>query len=170
MNAMLGLAHVYDVDDVDTDRIIPGKYTKTLDMRELAGHVLEDLDPTFAVRVRPGDVLVVGNNFGCGSSREQAPAAIKAAGVACVVARSFARIFYRNAINIGLPLIELAEAHDIANGHTVRVELQRGEVTNCATGRTFRAAPMPAVMVDILRAGGLVNYLKQHGDYVIREI
>lgn len=169
MNAILGLAHVYDVDDVDTDRIIPGKYTKTLDMRELAGHVLEDLDPTFAGRVRPGDVLVVGNNFGCGSSREQAPMAIKAAGIACVIARSFARIFYRNAINIGLPAVELSAEHDITDGHQIRIELQRGAVINCTTGRAFHATPLPSVMVDIFHAGGLANYLKQYGDFVIRE-
>ncbi|BCX02920.1 MAG: 3-isopropylmalate dehydratase small subunit [Candidatus Roseilinea sp.] len=169
MTTILGSAHVYDVDSIDTDRIIPGKYTKTLDPRELARHVLEDLDPSFAGRVQPGDVLVVGSNFGCGSSREQAPVALKAAGVACVVARSFARIFYRNAINIGLPLVELAEAHDIANGHRVRIELALGQVTNTATGRVFRAAPMPQVMVDILREGGLVNYLKRYGDYIIAQ-
>lgn len=163
---ILGLAHVYAVDNVDTDRIIPGKYTKTLDLRELARHVLEDLDPTFAGRVRPGDILVAGHNFGCGSSREQAPVAIKAAGLACVIARSFARIFYRNAINIGLPLVELADAHDIASGHSVQVDLTQGQVTNCATGRTFRITPLPSVMVDILHAGGLVPYLKRHGDYV----
>lgn len=165
MTAMCGYTHVYPVDNVDTDRIIPGKYTKTLDADELARHVLEDLDPSFAGRVQPGDIVVAGHNFGCGSSREQAPLALKVAGVACVVARSFARIFYRNAINIGLPVVELAEAHDIADGAQVCIELERGQVINCATGRVYRAAPMPPVMVDILNMGGLVNYLRHKGDY-----
>ena len=158
-----GTAHVYG-DNVDTDRIIPGKYTKTLDMSQLAAHVLEDLDPDFKHRVKPGDILVAGDNFGCGSSREQAPIALQAAGLSVVVARYFARIFYRNAINIGLPLVEVPE-HDIEDGSEVRVDLLGGEVRDLATGRTYRATKMPAVMLEILSAGGLVPYLKEHGDY-----
>lgn len=158
-----GKAHVYG-DNIDTDRIIPGKYTKTLDMSSLAAHVLEDLDPTFRERVQPGDVLVAGNNFGAGSSREQAPIAIKAAGVSVVVARSFARIFYRNAINIGLPVVEIGE-HTIASGDTLRVDLENGQVHNETQGTSYRATRMPQVMIDILDAGGLVPYLKEHGDY-----
>ncbi|MDW8325296.1 MAG: 3-isopropylmalate dehydratase small subunit [Anaerolineales bacterium] len=160
---LTGIAHVYG-DNIDTDRIIPGKYTKTLEPGELARHVLEDLDPGFAARVRPGDLLVAGHNFGCGSSREQAPIALKAAGVACVIARSFARLFYRNAINIGLPVVE-APDHVIENGQRVRVDLAAGTVTNESTGQTFAATRMPEVMARILSEGGLVNYLVKYGDY-----
>jgi 3-isopropylmalate/(R)-2-methylmalate dehydratase small subunit len=160
----MSTAHVYPVDSIDTDRIIPGKYTKTVDVRQLAGHVLEDLDPGFAQRVKPGDVLVVGENFGCGSSREQAPLAIKAAGVSAVVARSFARIFYRNAINIGLLVIE-APTHDIEPGHAIDVEAQSGVVRNLSTGATHQATRLPQIMIDILAAGGLVPYIRRHGDF-----
>lgn len=164
MNTLSGLAHVYHVDNIDTDRIIPGKYTKTLELGDLARHVLEDLDPTFSERVQAGDILVAGHNFGCGSSREQAPLAIKAAGVSCVVARSFARIFYRNAINIGLPVVEAPE-HAIENGQRVRVDLETGAVVNETTGQTFAATKMPEVMARILNEGGLVNYLVKFGRY-----
>ncbi|MEL7436898.1 MAG: 3-isopropylmalate dehydratase, partial [Chloroflexota bacterium] len=143
-----------------------GKYTKTLDMSQLAAHVLEDLDPDFRNRVQRGDILVAGENFGAGSSREQAPIAIKAAGVSVVVARSFARIFFRNAINIGLPVVEVAD-HNIEQGQDVDVDLANGTVTNLATGDTFTATTMPQVMIDILDAGGLVNYLQQHGTYKV---
>ncbi|MEL6404975.1 MAG: 3-isopropylmalate dehydratase small subunit [Chloroflexota bacterium] len=160
-----GKAHVYG-DNIDTDRIIPGKYTKTLDVSQLAAHVLEDLDPDFRNRVQRGDILVAGENFGAGSSREQAPIAIKAAGVSVVVARSFARIFFRNAINIGLPVVEVAD-HNIEQGQDVDVDLANGTVTNLATGDTFTATTMPQVMIDILDAGGLVNYLQQHGTYKV---
>lgn len=164
MNTLSGLAHVYHVDNIDTDRIIPGKYTKTLELGDLARHVLEDLDPTFSERVQAGDILVAGHNFGCGSSREQAPLAIKAAGVSCVVARSFARIFYRNAINIGLPVVEAPE-HAIETGQRVRVDLETGAVVNETTGQTFAATKMPEVMARILNEGGLVNYLVKFGSY-----
>jgi 3-isopropylmalate/(R)-2-methylmalate dehydratase small subunit len=163
MSIFTGLAHVYG-DNIDTDRIIPGKYTKTLDVSDLARHALEDLDPTFAARVQPGDVLVAGSNFGCGSSREQAPIALKAAGVACVIAHSFARIFYRNAINIGLPVVEAPE-HAIETGQRVSVDLERGLVLNETTGQSFNATRLPDVMARILNEGGLVNYLKKHGNY-----
>ncbi len=162
MPTLNGLAHVYPVDNLDTDRIIPGKYTKTLELSDLARHVLEDLDPTFSARVRAGDMLVAGNNFGCGSSREQAPLALKAAGVSVVIAKSFARIFYRNAINVGLPVIE-APDHALVNGATVSVDLETGFITS--NGHTYRATKMPRVMMEILQAGGLVNYLVKQGNY-----
>lgn len=163
MSILRGTAHVYG-DNIDTDRIIPGKYTKTLDLSNLAAHVLEDLDPEFSQRVKPGDILVAGDNFGAGSSREQAPIAIKAAGVSVVVARYFARIFYRNAINIGLPVVEVPD-HDIGSGHTVSVDLERGVITDENTGQSYRATRMPQVMIDILNEGGLVAYLVKHGNY-----
>ncbi len=162
---MTTTAHVYPVDNIDTDRIIPGKYTKTLDMSALASHVLEDLDPDFAKKVQQGDILVAGNNFGCGSSREQAPIAIKAAGVSVVVAKTFARIFYRNAINIGLPVIEV-EHHNIQSGDSISVDLENGIVKNHTRNETYQATKMPQQMIEILNAGGLVNYLVKHGDYV----
>lgn len=163
-NTPRGLAHVYG-DNIDTDRIIPGKYTKTLDVANLAQHVLEDLDPQFSSRVQEGDILVAGDNFGCGSSREQAPVALKAAGVSVVVAASFARIFYRNAINIGLPVVEIGP-HEITDGHELQVDLAGGVVHDLNAGRRYQAAEMPEVMIAILQAGGLVNYLREHGDYV----
>jgi len=153
-----GRAHVYG-DNIDTDRIIPGKYTKTLDVQSLAEHVLEDLDPAFRTRLQQGDVLVAGNNFGCGSSREQAPVALQAAGVAAVIARYFARIFFRNAINIGLPVLEIPD-HDIAQGDELEVDLVSGTVRNCTSGKVYQANPLPEVMLRILQSGGLVNYLR----------
>ncbi len=158
-----GTVHVYG-DNIDTDRIIPGKYTKTLDSSQLAAHVLEDLDPDFRQRVQVGDILVAGDNFGTGSSREQAPIAIKAVGVSVVVAQSFARIFFRNAINIGLPVVEVPN-HTIQSGHQIAVDLANGTVNNLTTGEQYTATQMPQVMIDILNQGGLVNYLKQNGTY-----
>lgn len=160
-----GIAHVYG-DDIDTDRIIPGKYTKTLDLRSLAAHVLEDLDPAFSQKIKPGDILVAGTNFGTGSSREQAALAIKAAGVSVVVAKSFARIFYRNAINIGLPIAEI-KPHTISNKNLLTVDLNNGVVIDETAGVSYQTIPIPQVMIDILNLGGLVNYIKKHGDYVI---
>ena len=157
-------AHVYG-DDVDTDRIIPGKYTKTLDLSQLAAHVLEDLDPEFRERVQPGDVIVAGENFGCGSSREQAPLAIQATGVSVVIAKSFARIFYRNAINVGLPILEIPD-HEIEAGARLAVRLGEGTVRDETSGRTYQAQPLPPVMLAILDAGGLVPYLREHGDFL----
>ncbi|MGQ9780278.1 MAG: 3-isopropylmalate dehydratase small subunit [Bacillota bacterium] len=148
-------------DDIDTDKIIPARYLNTSDPAELARHCLEDEDPTFAGRVRPGDIIVAGENFGCGSSREHAPLAIKAAGVACVIAKSFARIFYRNAINIGLPILECPEIDGVETGHELAVELERGEITDLTTGRTYRAAPFPPFMQELIAAGGLVNYVRR---------
>ncbi|MEI2610589.1 MAG: CoA transferase [Candidatus Promineifilaceae bacterium] len=141
---LTGTAHVYPIDNIDTDRIIPGKYTKTLDLTHLAGHVLEDLDPTFSQRVQPGDILVAGRNFGCGSSREQAPLALKAAGVSAVIAHSFARIFFRNAINIGLLVIELPD-HALKNGAQVTIDSVNGLVES--EGVTYQATKMPQVML-----------------------
>lgn len=160
-----GRAHLYG-DNIDTDAIIAGKYTKTLNLRSLADHVLEDLDPDFRNRVRPGDILVAGSNFGCGSSREQAPLALKTAGVAAVIAKYFARIFFRNAINIGLPVLEVAD-YQIAAGDTLALDLTAGRVRNLTQKVDFKTAGLPAVMIDILRSGGLVNYLKKNGAYAI---
>jgi 3-isopropylmalate/(R)-2-methylmalate dehydratase small subunit len=163
MSIYTGTAHVFG-NNVDTDRIIPGKYTKTLNVDNLAEHVLEDLDPGFRSRVRSGDILVAGKNFGAGSSREQAPLALQAAGVTVVVANFFARIFYRNAINIGLPVVEIGP-HEILTGHEVEVNLNNGWVTDLTSDQRYRATQMPEVMVRILQAGGLVNYLREHQDY-----
>ncbi len=160
-----GHAHLYG-DHIDTDAIIPGKYTKTLDLRSLAEHVLEDLDPDFRSRLQPGDILVGGLNLGCGSSREQAPLALKTAGVAAVVAKSFARIFFRNAINIGLPVIEVAN-FQISTGDVLEIDLQQGFVRNVTLNMNFQSTALPGVMIDILGAGGLVNYLKKNGSYRI---
>ncbi|MDZ7897561.1 MAG: 3-isopropylmalate dehydratase small subunit [Arcicella sp.] len=151
-------------DNIDTDRIIAGKYTKTLDMNTLAEHVLEDLDSTFKTKVKQGDYLIAGENFGCGSSREQAPIALKSAGISVVIARSFARIFFRNAINIGLPALEIKN-HDIETGDEIKVDLTKGEVINLTKLKSYLSAPMPKVMIDILEEGGLANYLKKYGDY-----
>lgn len=160
-----GKAHVYG-DNIDTDAIIPGKYTKTLDKLTFAAHVLEDLDPNFKHIVQPGDILVAGDNFGCGSSREQAPLALKTAGVAAVVANYFARIFYRNAINIGLPVLEL-KAHDIRTGDELEIRLREGIVKNIPSNKSYKSVPLPPVMLDILSYGGLTPYFAKFGDYRI---
>lgn len=162
---LTGKAHVYG-DNIDTDRIIPGKYTKTLEMQQLANHVLEDLDPDFHKNVQQGDILVAGDNFGCGSSREQAPLALKTAGVSVVVARYFARIFFRNAINIGLPLIELKD-YEIRNGDILEVDVKSGTVYNVSINKKFQGSEMPTVMVNILNEQGLENYLKKHKSYSV---
>ena len=163
MNRIIsGRAHAYPIDNIDTDRIIPGKYTKTLDTSSLAQHVLEDLDPGFSKKVGIGDMLAAGSNFGCGSSREQAPLALKAAGISVVIAKSFARIFFRNAINIGLLVIE-APQHAIQNGATVSIDLENGTVES--EGQSWQATKMPQVMMDILNEGGLVNFLNKNGGY-----
>ncbi len=162
-HTLVGAAHVYG-DHIDTDRIIPGKYTKTLDLSSLADHVLEDLDPGFRGRMSPGDVLVGGDNFGCGSSREQAPLALKTAGVSVVIARYFARIFYRNAINIGLPVVE-APTLQADTGDILEVDLEKGTVTNLNHNTVYPCTPMPPVMLSILSAGGLVPFIQTHGGY-----
>jgi 3-isopropylmalate/(R)-2-methylmalate dehydratase small subunit len=149
-------------DNVDTDVIIPARYLNVHTAEELAKHCMEDLDPGFAGAVQPGDVIVAGENFGSGSSREHAPLAIKGAGVSCVVARSFARIFYRNAINVGLPILESPEAaEDAESGHQLAIELESGRIQNLTTGAVYRAEPYPPFMMDIINAGGLVNYTQQ---------
>ncbi len=153
-------AHKYG-DNVDTDVIIPARHLNTSDPAELAAHCMEDIDAAFAGRVRPGDILVAGRNFGCGSSREHAPLAIKASGVACVIAESFARIFYRNALNIGLPILECpAAARAISADDEVSVNFETGEIADETTGRTFMAEPFPPFMLDLIAAGGLAAYLK----------
>jgi 3-isopropylmalate/(R)-2-methylmalate dehydratase small subunit len=150
-------------DNIDTDVIIPFKYkAKTIDPQELAQHVMEGIDPSFSKKVRPGDIIVAGRNFGCGSSREQAPLAIKAAGIAAVVAESFARIFFRNAINIGLPVIEVKGVSEKTDdGDVFEIDLHQGTVKNLSKGLTFKAAPMPDMLMEILKEGGLVNYIKK---------
>jgi 3-isopropylmalate dehydratase small subunit len=158
-------AHVYG-HNIDTDRIIPGKYTKTLDLTSLAAHVMEDLDPDFHQKFSVGDIIVAGDNFGCGSSREQAPIALKTAGVAVVIANYFARIFFRNAINIGLPVLEIPN-HTIQNGDQLNIDLSHGIVTNITQNITYNATKLPKVMLDIMQEGGLVNYLKKHKDYIL---
>jgi 3-isopropylmalate/(R)-2-methylmalate dehydratase small subunit len=150
----------YD-DNVDTDVIIPARYLNTIDPQELAAHCMEDLDASFVKRVKSGDLIVAGRNFGCGSSREHAPLAIKTAGIACVIAQNFARIFYRNAINIGLPILECPEAYDgIAAGDTVTVDFDTGRIVNVTQNKTFQAAPFPPFMKDLIARGGLVEYVK----------
>ncbi len=153
-----GKAHVYG-DNVDTDVIIPARYLNTPDAQELAQHCLEDLDATFASRVARGDILVAGRNFGCGSSREHAPLAIKTCGVSCVIAATFARIFYRNALNIGLPIVECPDAAAaIRAGDAVAVDFDTGVITDETTGRTFRSEPFPPFMQELIAAGGLAAY------------
>ncbi len=152
-------------DHVDTDRIIPGKYTKTLDLKTLAAHVMDDLDPDFAASVRPGDIVVAGENFGCGSSREQAPVALRQAGVQLVIARYFARIFFRNAINIGLPVLEIPD-HNIQKNDLLFVDLPQNVVINLSQNIQYQVNPLPPVMLDILNKGGMVNYLKINGKYI----
>ena len=153
-------AHKYG-NDVDTDVIIPARHLNTSVPEELAAHCMEDIDPAFAARVQCGDILVAGRNFGCGSSREHAPIAIKASGISCVIAETFARIFYRNALNIGLPILECpAAANAISAGDEVSVNLETGEITDITTGRTFHAEPFPPFMMKLIAAGGLAAYLK----------
>ncbi len=149
-------------DNVDTDVIIPARYLNTSDPAELARHCMEDLDKTFVSRVNKGDILVAGKNFGCGSSREHAPIAIKASGISCVIAETFARIFFRNAINIGLPILECPEAaRDISEGDEVSVDFTTGVITNITKGKQYTAAPFPEFMQEIIAAGGLVGYIRK---------
>ena len=146
-------------DNVDTDVIIPARYLNTSDPAELARHCMEDADPSFAGAVGKGDIIVGGANFGCGSSREHAPIAIKAAGVSCVVAEFFARIFYRNAFNMGLPIIECAEAaREAVPGDVLAVNPEAGTIVNETQGRTYKATPIPAFMMELVQAGGLMEY------------
>ncbi len=156
-----GKAHKYG-DHIDTDVIIPARYLNMTDPDELAGHCMEDIDSDFVSKVERGDVMVAGKNFGCGSSREHAPIAIKAAGIAAVIAESFARIFYRNAFNIGLPLIDSAEAvAGISDGDEVKVSLEEGVVRNLTTGEEYRFAPITGIAAELLEVGGLRERVRQ---------
>jgi len=149
-------------DNIDTDVIIPARYLNTFDPKELASHCMADIDESFSQNVREGDIMVGGQNFGCGSSREHAPIAIKASGVPVVIAGSFARIFYRNGINVGLPLLEIgADADKIHAGDKLRVDLSTGKIEDLTTGDTFQAPPLPGFIQDIAKAGGLINYVKE---------
>lgn len=156
-----GTVHKYG-RDVDTDVIIPARYLNTTEPRALAAHCMEDIDKEFVNRVQPGDIIVAEENFGCGSSREQAPVAIKAAGISCIIAVSFARIFYRNAINIGLPILVCPEAARAAkSGNILRVDLDKGEVVNLTQQKIYQADKFPEFMQRIISAGGLMNYVKE---------
>lgn len=147
-------------DNIDTDVIIPARWLNTTDPNELASHCLEDILPEFSRQVRAGDIIVAGRNFGCGSSREHAPIAIKASGVACVVAVSFARIFYRNSLNIGLPILECPGGTGRAEtGHHLRVNVESGRVENLTTGEVYQANPFPPFMQELIKAGGLLPYV-----------
>lgn len=148
-------------DNVDTDVIIPARYLNTIDKKELASHCMEDLDTTFVSRVKEGDIMVAGFNFGCGSSREHAPIAIKESGIAMVIAKSFARIFYRNSINIGLPIVECPEAVDaIEEGNTLKIDMDAGVIENLTTGQVYKTAPFPTFIQTIIENGGLIASIK----------
>jgi len=150
--------------NVDTDAIIPARYLNLSTPEELARHCMEDVDPEFVQKVQPGDIIVATTNFGCGSSREHAPLAIKGAGGSCVIAKTFARIFYRNAINTGLPILECpAAVEGSETGQTLEVELETGRIHNLDTGQTFQAEPYPEFMMGIIRAGGLIEYTRVGG-------
>lgn len=149
-------------DDVDTDVIIPARYLNTTDQAVLGAHCMEGLDPEFPKKVKEGGIVVAGRNFGCGSSREHAPVALKAAGVSCVVAKSFARIFYRNAFNVGLPAIECPEAAEEAEeGEVLEVDLERGVILNRSKGREYRFKPLPPFMLQLIQKGGLIPYVRE---------
>ena len=155
-----GKVHKYG-DNVDTDVIIPARYLNTPDMQELAQHCMEDIDVDFAQNVQKGDIMVAKSNFGCGSSREHAPAAIKASGISCVIAKTFARIFYRNAINIGLPIIECEEAAEkIDNGDEVEIDFDSGVITNKTKNETYQGQSFPEFLINIINSNGLLNSLK----------
>lgn len=148
-------------DNVDTDVIIPARHLNTQDHKELASHCMEDIDADFVNKVKEGDIMVAGDNFGCGSSREHAPIAIKASGISCVIANTFARIFYRNAINIGLPILECAEASKkIETGDEVSIDFETGVITNITKNETYKALPFPEFIKDIMAKGGLLNSIK----------
>ena len=154
-----GIVHKYG-DNVDTDVIIPARYLNTADHKELAAHCMEDIDADFVKKVKAGDIIVGGDNFGCGSSREHAPIAIKASGIDCVIARTFARIFYSNSINIGLPILECPEASEkISDGDKVSVDFDTGIITNETKGEKYQALPFPDFIKDIMAKGGLMNSL-----------
>ncbi len=158
---LTGKVHKYGAN-VDTDAIIPARYLNVSDPDELARHSMEGIDAQFIDKVQPGDFIVAETNFGCGSSREHAPVAIKASGISCVVARSFARIFFRNAVNIGLPILECEEAVEVTQaGDALEIELETGEIKNITRGRTFHAKPYPEFMLELIAAGGLVEHTRK---------
>ena len=160
---LTGTVHRFG-NDVDTDAIIPARYLNTSDPEHLGRHCMEDADPSFASRVSKGDVIVAGKNFGCGSSREHAPIAIKACGVSCVIASSFARIFFRNSFNMGLPIFESDEASaEIREGDTVEVDASTGLIRDLTTGREYRARPIPAFMQELIEDGGLMEHNRKRG-------
>ena len=154
-----GIVHKYG-DNVDTDVIIPARYLNTASHKELAAHCMEDIDADFVKNVKEGDIIVAEKNFGCGSSREHAPIAIKASGISCVIASTFARIFYRNSINIGLPILECDEAaHEIKNSDEIDIDFDTGVITNVTTGKTYQAEPFPEFIQNIIKDGGLINHV-----------
>lgn len=147
--------------DIDTDLIIAARYLNTSVPEELAKHVMEDADPEFVNKMQVGDIIVAGDNFGCGSSREHAPIALKAAGVAAVIAPTFARIFYRNAFNMGLPIFELPESAEITEGQSIKIDMDAGTITNLTTDKTYKFTPIPPFMQELISAGGLMNFAKK---------
>lgn len=150
--------------DIDTDKIIPARYLNTSDPRELAKHCMEDEDPSFSSKVQPGDIIIADKNFGCGSSREHAPIAIKAAGVSCVIAKSFARIFYRNSFNMGLSILESDEVFAATDkGDVLEVDMDSGTIVNVTKGKSFNARPVPPFMQELIKAGGLMESIKKRG-------
>lgn len=155
--------HVFKYpDNVDTDVIIPARYLNTADAQELAKHCMEDIDPSYVTKAQPGDIMVAGWNFGCGSSREHAPLVIKTCGTGCVIAKSFARIFYRNAINIGMPILECeAAAEEIQAGDEVAIDFDTGVISDLTTGKTYQAEPFPEFIQKIIKSGGLLASLKE---------
>jgi 3-isopropylmalate/(R)-2-methylmalate dehydratase small subunit len=155
-----GRVHKY-ADDVNTDEIIPARYLNTTDPKELAAHCMEDIDPGFAEKARPSDIIAAGKNFGCGSSREHAPLSIKASGISCVIAKSFARIFFRNSINIGLPILECPEAAKrLKAADEVEVDLESGVIKNLTSGEVYQSQKFPSFMQELVKKGGLINWVK----------
>jgi len=148
-------------DNIDTDLIIAARYLNTSEPSELAKYVMEDADPEFVAKMSIGDIIVAGENFGCGSSREHAPIALKSAGISAVIAPTFARIFYRNAFNMGLPIFELEESAEIDEGDTVKIDMDRGEVINISQAKTYKFTPIPPFMQELVDAGGLIEFAKK---------
>ncbi|KIM05676.1 MAG: 3-isopropylmalate dehydratase [Sulfurovum sp. PC08-66] len=147
-------------DNIDTDLIIAARYLNTSEPKQLAKYVMEDADPHFVQKMQVGDVIVAGENFGCGSSREHAPIALKAAGISAIVAPTFARIFYRNAFNMGLPIFELPQANEIEEGDQIKIDMSSGEVINLTKGKSYKFTPIPEFMQELVKAGGLINFAK----------
>jgi 3-isopropylmalate/(R)-2-methylmalate dehydratase small subunit len=158
--SLKGKVHIFG-DNIDTDGIIPARYLITTDPKELAEHCMEGVEADWPKKIKPGDILVAGDNFGCGSSREHAPWAIKGAGVACVIAKGFARIFFRNSINIGLPILEIAETDRIKPGDELEVDLKAGVVKNLTRNETYKSQPFPEFLQEIIQAEGLMKYVKK---------